>query len=94
MENRDIAVLNSWTKKHEILGTLYKDLLSLHSVLPIGLIDYNFHCFRKAIQEVFEIRSKLTAGSSGVMATNSTDLGAHGQNGLPPVPTTSSVPTS
>uniref|UniRef100_A0A8C0V7P7 Ras-related GTP-binding protein n=1 Tax=Cyanistes caeruleus TaxID=156563 RepID=A0A8C0V7P7_CYACU len=24
-----------------------------------GLIDYNFHCFRKAIQEVFEVRMKV-----------------------------------
>ncbi|XP_063773047.1 ras-related GTP-binding protein D [Pseudophryne corroboree] len=24
-----------------------------------GLIDYNFHCFRKAIQEVFEVRVKV-----------------------------------
>ncbi|KAG8444768.1 hypothetical protein GDO86_009804 [Hymenochirus boettgeri] len=24
-----------------------------------GLIDYNFHCFRKAIQEVFEVRLKV-----------------------------------
>lgn len=24
-----------------------------------GLIDYNFHCFRKAIHEVFEVRMKV-----------------------------------
>ena len=23
--------------------------------LALGLIDYNFHCFRKAIHEVFEV---------------------------------------
>ncbi|KAK2190602.1 hypothetical protein NP493_74g00042 [Ridgeia piscesae] len=26
-----------------------------------GLIDYNFHCFRKAIQEVFEVQHKMAA---------------------------------
>ena len=25
-----------------------------------GLIDYNFHCFRKAIQDVFEVREKAS----------------------------------
>ncbi|XP_062413402.1 ras-related GTP-binding protein D-like [Pungitius pungitius] len=24
-----------------------------------GLIDYNFHCFKKAIQEVFDVRVKV-----------------------------------
>lgn len=27
--------------------------------VSVGLIDYNFHCFRKAIQEVFEVRMKV-----------------------------------
>jgi Ras-related GTP-binding protein C/D len=29
-----------------------------------GLIDYNFHCFRQAIQEVFEIRRRSLLGDS------------------------------
>lgn len=29
-----------------------------------GLIDYNFHCFRQAIQEVFDARQKSLEGSS------------------------------
>lgn len=27
--------------------------------VSLGLIDYNFHCFRKAIHEVFEVRMKV-----------------------------------
>lgn len=37
-------------------------VLSFHTPLsaPLtGLIDYNFHCFKKAIQEVFDVRVKL-----------------------------------
>jgi len=33
----------------------------LLSLLVAGLIDYNFHCFRKAIQEVFEVQHKMAA---------------------------------
>lgn len=29
-----------------------------------GLINYNFHCFRKGIQEVFELKQKLTASTA------------------------------
>ena len=28
----------------------------------LGLIDYNFNCFREAIQEVFELRNKMRVG--------------------------------
>lgn len=33
-------------------------------LLSAGLIDYNFHCFRKAIHEVFEVgaSTQLTVG--------------------------------
>ena len=30
-----------------------------------GLIDYNFQCFKKAIQEVFDVRKKCNATSNG-----------------------------
>lgn len=33
----------------------------LMSLLFPGLIDYNFHCFRKGIQQVFELRNKMVA---------------------------------
>uniref|UniRef100_A0A674MZU7 Ras-related GTP-binding protein n=1 Tax=Takifugu rubripes TaxID=31033 RepID=A0A674MZU7_TAKRU len=54
-----------------------------------GLIDYNFHCFKSAIQEVFDVRlriqknrkllsqrrwSKLTTGSGGILSTNAARL--------------------
>ena len=65
-----------------------------------GLIDYNFHCFRKAIQEVFELRNKVTTASiaataNSLEASTETDnaatssyLNVNGpsQNGLPPPP--------
>lgn len=42
-----------------------------------GLIDYNFHCFRNAIQEVFELRNNKSLNSSGqtsaLGAANSTE---------------------
>ena len=30
-----------------------------YTVSSAGLIDYNFHCFRKAIQEVFEVGNSV-----------------------------------
>ncbi|XP_067665342.1 ras-related GTP-binding protein C-like isoform X1 [Haliotis asinina] len=36
-----------------------------------GIIDYNFHCFRHAIQEVFDVRQKQELGSGHL---NSTEL--------------------
>lgn len=41
-------------------------LEAAYFVLFAGLIEYNFHCFRKAIHEVFEVGAPLQAvGSSG-----------------------------
>lgn len=34
-------------------------LLNRESFEKHGLIDYNFHCFRDAIQEVFEVRARM-----------------------------------
>lgn len=31
-----------------------------------GLVDYNFHCFREAMQEVFELRRQMLLGGSTV----------------------------
>ncbi|XP_013385486.1 ras-related GTP-binding protein C [Lingula anatina] len=39
-----------------------------------GIIDYNFHCFRQAIQEVFEVRTKATTQQHGAAAMNSTAM--------------------
>ena len=53
----------------------------------VGLIDYNFHCFRKAIQDVFELRNKATASNSSMQSSSSTEVtqvNGPGQNGLPP----------
>ncbi len=36
---------------------LNKDTFAKH-----GLIDYNFQCFRDAIQQVFDVRAKMLAG--------------------------------
>jgi Ras-related GTP-binding protein C/D len=62
--------------------------------LFIGVIDYNFLCFRKAIQQVFELRNKALAAtnannhSSSPTSTNETSnaptvsqTGTIGQNG-------------
>lgn len=38
-----------------------------------GLIDYNFLCFKKAIEEVFEVRQKTVVGSNGGGQRLSTD---------------------
>ncbi|KAJ8020441.1 Ras-related GTP-binding protein C [Holothuria leucospilota] len=38
-----------------------------------GLIDYNFLCFKKAIEEVFEVRQKTVIGSNGGGQRLSTD---------------------
>lgn len=35
-------------------------VLSVLVLAPVGLIDYNFHCFRKAIHEVFEVGMSST----------------------------------
>lgn len=37
-----------------------------------GIIDYNFLCFREAIQQVFELRNKMLNSSTAM--TNSTTL--------------------
>lgn len=36
-------------------------------VLPSGLMDYNFHCLRKAIHEVFEVRVVQRRGSDHLL---------------------------
>jgi hypothetical protein len=36
----------------------FKSLLSWLMFFVIGIIDYNFLCFREAIQQVFELRNK------------------------------------
>ncbi|KAI0207812.1 Ras-related GTP-binding protein C [Lamellibrachia satsuma] len=45
-----------------------------------GLIDYNFHCFRKAIQDVFEVQHKMAALSK--MPPDLNDTGTIQSNGL------------
>ena len=32
-----------------------------------GLVDYNFHCFREAMQEVFELRRQMLLGGGAAM---------------------------
>lgn len=47
-------------------------------VLLAGLIEYNFHCFRKAIHEVFEVGNLPQGGrSSSNNLTGLTYAGAH-----------------
>ena len=41
------------------LPNLYVFINTENISVSVGLIDYNFHCFRKAIQEVFEVRMKV-----------------------------------
>ena len=55
-------------------------------LLSTGLIDYNFHCFRKAIQDVFELRNKVTSNNSLQSSSSAevTQVNGPGQNGLPP----------
>lgn len=51
------------------------------AVLVAGLIDYNFHCFRKAIQEVFEVG--MTAQRPGPPQLDTPSPKAVAQNGAP-----------
>ncbi|MBN3319804.1 RRAGC protein, partial [Atractosteus spatula] len=46
-----------------------------------GLIDYNFHCFRKAIHEVFEVG--VSTQRIGSLQANSPALKAVAHNGTP-----------
>ncbi|KAG9339172.1 hypothetical protein JZ751_024030 [Albula glossodonta] len=46
-----------------------------------GLIDYNFHCFRKAIQEVFEVG--MSSQRTGLPRLNSSCTNSVTQNGTP-----------
>ncbi len=39
-------------------------------LLSPGLIDYNVHCFRKAIQDVFDMRNKTSGSASTSGAAN------------------------
>ena len=36
-----------------------------------GLIDYNFHCFRQAIQDVFEVKKQADVSENHVTTANS-----------------------
>jgi hypothetical protein len=36
----------------------------IHFFIASGLIDYNFVCFRNAIQEVFEVRMQVQQASN------------------------------
>ena len=56
---------------------------SLHfrSAVAAGLIDYNFHCFRKAIQEVFEVG--VSAQRTGLLRLDTPSPKAMAQNGTP-----------
>ncbi|KAE8602917.1 hypothetical protein XENTR_v10014173 [Xenopus tropicalis] len=49
-----------------------------------GLIDYNFHCFRKAIQEVFEVRVKVLRSRKHQSQTKKSRRAT--PNGTPGVP--------
>ena len=53
--------------------------LHLHFYCVAGVIDYNFHCFRTAIERVFELRNQITSTSNG--ANMLMDM-TPGQNGI------------
>jgi len=53
-----------------------------------GLIDYNFHCFRHGIQEVFELRNKIATGSSTAL-TSETVTNQNGIHDVTMLPSTS-----
>jgi len=47
-----------------------------------GLIDYNFHCFRKAITEVFELRNKSNMLANGTLLDDVEAVAVVHQNGI------------
>ncbi|XP_039199060.1 ras-related GTP-binding protein D isoform X2 [Crotalus tigris] len=49
-----------------------------------GLIDYNFHCFRKAIHEVFEVRMKVVKAQKNQNQVQKNKRATH--NGTPRMP--------
>ena len=42
-------------------------LVRAHMRVCAGLVDYNFHCFREAMQEVFELRRQMLLGGGAAM---------------------------
>jgi len=91
--NFNIMLLRETIFSCMIMTHHYFCLSNLHSKFT-GVIDYNFLCFRKAIQQVFELRNKALAAtnvtnhSSSLVSTNETSnvptvsqTGTIGQNG-------------
>ena len=52
----------------DLSGKAPHPVTSSPCLLP-GLIDYNFLCFKRAIEEIFEVRQKAQGASGAVGAT-------------------------
>lgn len=56
---------------------LFKDIC-IKSKTLLGVIDYNFLCFRDAITQVFELRNKSQGAIAAARARADSDLMANG----------------
>uniref|UniRef100_A0ABM0GKQ2 Ras-related GTP-binding protein C-like n=1 Tax=Saccoglossus kowalevskii TaxID=10224 RepID=A0ABM0GKQ2_SACKO len=76
LNNATILYLREVNRFLALVCILREDNFDRH-----GLIDYNFHCFRKAIQEVFEVRLKSQQGMLVGTTIGSSDAGSPQSNG-------------
>ena len=49
------------------VGQIMCEDVSVCVCVCTGLVDYNFHCFREAMQEVFELRRQMLLGGGAAM---------------------------
>ncbi|XP_077863006.1 ras-related GTP-binding protein C-like, partial [Saccoglossus kowalevskii] len=77
LNNATILYLREVNRFLALVCILREDNFDRH-----GLIDYNFHCFRKAIQEVFEVRLKSQQGMLVGTTIGSSDAGSPQSNGM------------
>ena len=71
LNNNTVCYLREVNRFLALVCILREENFSKH-----GLIDYNFHCFRQAIQEVFQIRQQTqeaTATANGSVASDNPD---------------------
>lgn len=72
----------SW-KMISVKGEMPDLITSRFPLASLGLIDYNFHCFRKAIHEVFEVGVSTSGRPAGSQAVGSPCNKVVALNGTP-----------
>ncbi|XP_070534730.1 ras-related GTP-binding protein C-like isoform X1 [Ptychodera flava] len=85
LNNATILYLREVNRFLALVCILREDNFDRH-----GLIDYNFHCFKNAIQEVFEVRLKSQQGmlmSSQTASSPQDGTGSLQTNGMVTTPT-------